>query len=261
MVTTIRRLARRTLPEPFRRKLGNLLGPFDHHVARPLEGFVFDLKGGKFRADGCVFEIPRHLTTRTYRACFLRDDYEQEERALIHQLLQPDDAVIEFGACLGVVSCVTNRLLRDRSRHLVVEANPKLIPSIYLNRDLNKAGFLIEHCALSNKPEETFYLHPHYIVGGSSKRATELPVRVPGRSWRELDARYGPFTALIVDIEGAELDVFEASRELLARYRLVIIEMHPWAIGEEGAQRCRAIMTEAGLRLVNRAGHIEGWQR
>ena len=77
-------------------------------------------------------------------------------------------------------------------------------------------------------------------------------MRLPGRSWRELDNRYGPFTTLIIDIEGSELDVFEASRDLLQKYRLVIAELHPWAIGEAGVHGVQRGMltisnvTEAG---------------
>ena len=261
MVKTIRSLARRMLPDRFRKPLGNLLGPVEHHVVRPVEGLIFDLRGGMFRADGCTFAIPRHLTTRAYRACFLRGDYEEEERELIKKFLRPEDTVLEFGACLGVVSCVTNQLLRDRSRHVVVEANPNVVPSLYKNRALNGAKFLIEHCAVSNQTEETFYLHPVYIVGGTSQRQTEHAVRLPGRSWRELDGRYGPFNTLIIDIEGSELEVFEASRDLLQKYRLVIAELHPWAIGEAGVQRCRDILTEAGLVYQDRAGITEAWQR
>ena len=261
MVKTIRAFARRTLPDSVRKPLGCLLGPVEHYVARPLAGLIFDLKGGRFHADGCTFTVPKHLTTRAYRACFARGDYEDEERALIKRFVRAEDMVLEFGACLGVVSCVTNQLLRDRARHVVVEANPKLIPSIYQNRALNKAGFMIEHCAVSNKTEETFYLHPVFIVGGTSQRKTEHAVRLPGRSWRELDSRYGPFTTLIIDIEGSELDVFAASRDLLAKYRLVIAELHPWAIGEDGVQRCRDLMTEAGLRYRDRAGITEAWAR
>jgi FkbM family methyltransferase len=261
MIQEIRALARRTLPDKIRKPLGSFLGPFEHHVARPIEGLLFDLGGGKFHADGCTFEIPKHLTTRAYRACFFGGDYEAEERTLIKTYLRPSDRVLEFGACLGIVSCVTNRLLEDRSAHVVVEANPLLVPSIYRNREINKAGFLIEHCAVSNKPEETFYLHPVYIVGGTSQRETDRPVRLPGRSLRELEERYGPFTTLIIDIEGSEGDVFESSQDILSRYRLVIAEMHPWAIGEAGVQRCRDILTKAGLKFMAAAGITEAWQR
>lgn len=261
MVRKIRSFARRTLPDRIRKPLGRLLGPVDHHVVRAIEGLIFDLKGGEFHTDGCVFTIPKHLTSRTYRSCFLRGDYEQEERELIKRFLRPEDTVLEFGACLGVVSCITNKLLRDKTRHVVVEPNPKVIPSIYKNRALNNSGFLIEHCAISNKREETFYLHPVFIVGGTSQRQTDEAVRLPGRSMEELNNRYGPFSTLIIDIEGSELDVFEASRELLRNYRLVIAELHPWAIGENGVQRCREILAQAGLHYVDRAGITEAWQR
>ena len=43
-------------------------------------------------------------------------------------------------------------------------------------------------------------------------------LRVPARSLAELDARYGPFATLIMDIEGAELETFENSRDLLRKY-------------------------------------------
>lgn len=261
MVKTFHTLARRYLPEAFRKKLGSLLGPVEHHVVRPVDGLLFDLRGGRFRADGCVFDIPKHLTTRTYRGCFYDGDYEDDERELIKRFLRPEDTVLECGACLGIVSCVTNSLLRDKSRHVVVEANPKVIPSLYRNRELNRAGFLIEHCAISSRNEETFYLHPKYIVGGTSQRPSDEAVRLPGRSVRELDTRYGPFTALIMDIEGSELDAFQAAGDLFSRYRLVIVELHPWAIGEAKVQQCRDILAAAGLRHVGTAGITEAWQR
>lgn len=261
MVKTIRSLARRHLPVPLRKRLGNMLGPVEHRVIKPIAGLVFDLKGGRFRADGCVFDIPKHLTTRAYRSCFLAGDYEEDERGLIKRFVRPGDAVLECGACLGIVACVTNSLLRDKRRHVVVEANPKVIPALYRNRELNKAEFLIEHCAISGKSEETFYLHPQYIVGGTSQRPTELAVRLPGRSLRELDSRYGPFSTLIMDVEGSELDAFEAAGDLFQHYRLVIVELHPWAIGEPAVQRCRDILAGAGLRQVGCAGITEAWQR
>ena len=66
---------------------------------------------------------------------------------------------------------------------------------------------------------------------------------------------------MIMDIEGSELNVFEASEDLLARYRLVVVELHPWAIGEDGVKRCRDLLSKNGLQFVSRAGITEAWQR
>ncbi|MEI6197336.1 MAG: FkbM family methyltransferase [Verrucomicrobiota bacterium] len=249
------------MPEAIRKPLGTLAGRFDGAIIKPLQGAIFDLSGGCFKADGCRFLIPKDITSRTYRACFLADDYEAEERALIRHFLRPADTVLELGACLGIVSCVTNKILADKTRHVVVEGNPFCIPAIHRNRELNQAGFLVENAAVSNEREVTFYLHPVYVVGGTTQRKSARPVRVPARSLADLENRHGPFTTLIMDIEGAELEIFSVSAEILKNYRLVIVELHAWAIGEAGVARCREILTAAGLRFQQRAGITEAWQR
>jgi FkbM family methyltransferase len=224
-------------------------------------GLMFDLKGARLRVGGCTFVIPKDVTSRAWRACFMGDGYEYHERALIRRLVQPDDRVIELGACLGVVSCLTNQLLADKTKHVVVEANPLCIRTLYRNRELNHAGFLIEHCAVDTKPDVTFYLHPRFIVGGSLQRPTNLPVRLPAKSLRQLERERGPFSVLIIDIEGSEREVFEDSMDLLKNYRLVIVELHEWAIGAEGVERCRQILRDCGLELVERSDIVEAWRR
>jgi FkbM family methyltransferase len=261
MEEQLRRAARQYLPSQIRRPLGALAGKFDEWVIRGGLGLLFDLMGARLRADGCTFIIPRDVTTRSWRGCFLREGYESHERALIANLIRPDDRVIELGGCLGVVSCLTNKLLADKSKHVVVEANPLCIRSIYRNRELNHAGFLIEHCAVDTKPEVIFYLHPRFIVGGSLQRPTDRPVRLPAKSLRQLERERGPFTALIIDIEGSEREVFENSVDLLRKYRLVIVELHDGAIGADGVERCRQILRDCGLELVERSGIVEAWRR
>ena len=258
---TIRNTARHYLPSAIRKPVGNLAGWFHQGIVRPIQGLIFDLRGGRYLIDDCQIDVPTGLTSRSYRSCFLTGEYEAEECALVREFIEPTDAVLEMGACLGVVSCVTNRRLNDKTRHVVVEGNPMVIPTLTRNRDLNSAGFTIENCAISNEPTVTFFLHPTYIVGGTVQRPTQRTVQVPGRSWKDLDETYGPFTALIMDIEGSELDVFEASVDLLRRYRLVIVELHEWAIGQEKVERCRELLAEAGLRFMKQAGITEVWQR
>ena len=233
-----------------------------HYVVNPFYGLMFDLRGGIFRADGCQFVIPKDMSTIGWRgAGFGRGDYENNERDLTKQFVRPEDSVVELGACLGVVSCVTNRLLRDRTRHLVVEANPLLIPWLFRNRELNQSGFLVEHCAVGKPPEVTFYIHSTAIVDGTTQRKSGRGYRLPSRSLRELHDRYGPFNTLIADIEGGELDVLEGAGDLLKSYRLAVVEFHPTIIGEDKVARCRQILTDCGLRFVGKAGVTEAWQR
>lgn len=257
----IRSLAQKLLSDSIRKPLGRAWGHFDGWVMRWVRGAVFDLLGGRFRADGCEFVIPRDITSRAYRSCFIEGSYEMEERELIRAFVRPDDSVLELGACLGIVSCVTNKLLSNPTKHVVVEGNPFCIPTIHRNRGINQCGFLIENAAVSNQPDAIFYLHPVYVVGGTTQRKSDLPVRVPTRSLADLDLRLGPFSTLIIDIEGSELEVFSSSRDQLARYRLVIVELHEWAIGKEGVDRCREILAASGLTFRKCVGITEAWQR
>lgn len=261
MVEQLRLAAIRYLPRGVRRPLGALAGKIDEWVIHGGMGLLFDLMGSRLRVGGCTFIIPTDVTTRSWRGCFLGDGYECHERILISRLVLPDDRVIELGACLGVVSCLTNKLLADRSKHVVVEANPLCLRSLYRNRELNRAAFLIEHCAVDSRPEVTFYLHPRFIVGGSLQRPSNLPVLLPAKSLRQLDRERGPFSVLIIDIEGSEREVFENSTDLLKRYRLVIVELHDSDIGADGVERCRQILRDCGLELVDRSGTVEAWRR
>jgi FkbM family methyltransferase len=257
----IRGSARKLLPAFLRKPLGTLAGNFRTYVLYPFLGLLFDLKGGRFKADGCVFVIPKDITSLEFRAVFLLGTHEGDERMLLRKYVLPDDGVLELGACLGIVSCITNKLLRDQKKHVVVEANPYCIPAIHRNRHLNQAGFLVENCAASNQRELNFFVNPTHITGSSAHTRSAVSVRVPGRSLSELDARYGPFSVLIMDIEGSELDTFEASPEALRHFRLIIVELHEAVIGVSGVNRCRELLTLAGFKLVETSYITEVWLR
>lgn len=254
-----RKLARQLLPAPVRQPLGALVG----RTYRWIGGAIFDLRGGRFNIGGCTFIIPKDQTSREYRSSFLSDRYEVEDLEVVRASIRPTDRVIELGACLGVVSCITNKILSHKTGHVVVEANPFCLPALHRNRDLNQCQFLVEHCAISLAREITFHVNSKMVVSSSISASADstIPVRVPGRSLAELDARYGPFTALIIDIEGAELETFENSRDLLQNYRVVVVELHDWALGDAGLKRCRQILSEAGLQCRKQVAWVESWER
>lgn len=261
MTSQLRHFARRFLPDSIRKPLGSLHGKFMGYIGNPVLGLIFDLKGGRFHANGCEFVIPKDVTRTGFRACFLTDTYEIDERRLITKLVRSDDSVLELGACMGIVSCVTNKILANNHRHVVVEANPFCLPTLHRNRNLNECNFLIEHCAISNQREIVFFLHPQYIVGSSAQVQSGLPVRVPGRSLSELFERHGPFSVLIMDIEGSEFETLRSAGDILRQFRLIIVELHEWVIGPEGIAACGKILEGLGFQRVERSYITEAWMR
>jgi len=259
--TRFRKLIASALPAPVRATVGKYYVAAYENLVRPVLGLVFDLRGGRFRVDGCEIEVPKELTTRTYRGCFMSGDYEAEERALIKRYLRQEDSVLELGACIGAVSCTTNKLLKDKSKHVIVEGNPKLIPYLEKNKTINGSGFTILNRAASQEESVTFYLSEQFIVGGTTQRQSPHPVTVPGSSLEDLNKEFGPFTALIMDIEGAEADVIPPAAVFLAGCRLVVVETHDWACGAERTEECRRAMSAAGLKHVATEDATEAWLR
>jgi FkbM family methyltransferase len=239
----------------------SLANHFSIRFIRPMIGFGFDLAGAIYRVEGCQFEIPIHLTDRIYRSAFVLGEYEAGERKLIREFLRTDDRVIELGGCIGVLSCLVNSRLSSPCRHLVVEANPELIPLLKRHRELNRACFEIEECAVSTEPEVTFAVHRFMTHGGVFAQGGTRRIRVRGRSLADLHDSHGPFNALLIDVEGSELEILRISSNLLLEYRLVIIELHKEILGVEGLEECRRILASAGLKRSAAIQSAEAWVR
>jgi len=149
----------------------------------------FRLSGGYFKTDGCTFVIPKDQTSRAYRACFLSDMYESEERSLVQKVYQNQTTVVIELVAVWALSQHYHKLLADKTP-MSCEGNP-LRAHAASKQKFETDGFVNENCAITNAPTATFYLHPNFIVGAHPTRNSR-PVRVPGRSLAELDARYGP---------------------------------------------------------------------
>lgn len=84
---------------------------------------------------------------------------------------------------------------------------------------------------------------------------------MPAKSLSQLIREHGPFDVLIIDIEGSEREAFEDAAILFKGCRLVIVELHEWAIGKAGVERCRQILRDSGMAFAEGAGIVEVWRR
>ena len=245
------------LPKPLRRYLSR----FDN----PLVGSLFTLTQSHYHCEGLRIAYPKGLVDIGFRSMFFFDLFEESERELLRDRIRPDDRVLEVGACLGVVSCLIDRQLGEEGRLVVVEANPRIIPVLRQNRDENGAGFAIEACAIGDGEEREFAFGDSIVTGrvptGATGERSVETTPVPTRTLADLEEEHGPFNVLVADIEGGELELLESNPECLRRLRMVLVELHPGTIGEDGAGQCRKALTEAGLLLEATEGDTELWLR
>jgi len=228
-----------------------------------LAGIYFTYFKKVFKKNGLTIHVPFDLTDFKFRGRFVLDTYEEEESRYLLQHLSPDAKVLELGSCLGYVSCLTNQLLKNKTQHVVLEANPQLIPWIEKNKRENNCEFAIENSIVSNQKTNDFYIHD-LIVGGSAKRKTAHKIEIKGETFNSLRSRYGiDFDTLVMDIEGGELHLFQNHKEGIAQFDKIFMEVHPFAniLTKEEAQECEDILTGLGFEIIVRDGNFQIWEK
>lgn len=217
-------------------------------------------RGNVGRVGGLEFDLDNPQIKTFLKGRFLLGSYEPGAERLVERNVDPSLPVIEFGGCIGVISCLTNRRLAAPRDHLVVEANPHLIRTLERNRERNGGAFEILHAALAyDGPTVTFWLSPDYFIGGSSRpapgrEAAQVPATTLGalladRDWERI--------TLVVDVEGAECELIEQEIDLMTRVvDTLIVEFHPadWGAGPAAVARARERLAAAGFIEVDRVG-------
>lgn len=224
-----------------------------------LAGSYFTLLGKKtIKLDGVEVLVPYEVTDIKLRGQFQINSYEKRERRYLKKYLDPESSVLELGGCIGIVASVANSLLRFPERHVVVEANPELIPYIERNKAHTGSSFIIENCMVSANPENDFYIGP--TIGESSVRRKSLKkISVPGVTIASIEQKHQlKFNVLIIDIEGAELDFLRENKSWLSGLNTVIMEIHPHPemLTDAEVAECRSILEDAGLHLRVQDGLI-----
>jgi FkbM family methyltransferase len=216
-------------------------------------------KGNKdeIRLDGCTFRL-KEITDGSTRIELITGNYEVAERRAVARYLRRDLPVVELGGSMGVVACVTNKLLQDRKAHLVVEANPLAIPHLEHNRQLNRSQFEIVNCAIAYGAEFITFRPSTNMAGSSITRpGEELPVSVAAIPLRKLvqDRGFERF-GLVCDIEGLEYDLVCHEGDVLKSADTIIMETHGRYIGEEKLGLMMTRLEQLGFKLVEETGFV-----
>lgn len=212
--------------------------------------------------DDCIFSLERVPDT-DMKVALLEKDYEIAERRAVQQYLNPDLPVIELGGCIGVVACITNRLLTNPQSHVVVEANPNAVPLIEDHRRQNHSEFEIVGAAIAYNTESVSFLPADdFCANYLHQRNGGARVTVPATTLGEIVDRKGfdSFT-LICDIEGYEYDLVCNESEVLKKAQVLILETHSRIIGEEKNAAMLRKLEEIGMRKVREDSFVVVMER
>jgi FkbM family methyltransferase len=209
------------------------------------------------RLGTCIFNLAG-ITNDSIRIELITNKYESAERHAVARYLKRDIPVIELGGSMGVVACVTNRLLLDPTAHVVVEANPMAIPQLELNRKLNGRQFEIVNRAIAYGVDSVTFRPSTNLAGSSNTRdGDQSPVTVNTVSLGDLvhDRGFKRFN-LVCDIEGLEYDLVCQELDVLENADTIIMETHARYIGEEKFGVMMTKLEGLGLKVVDQIGFV-----
>lgn len=223
-------------------------------------GRIVELTGNHAVVDGVRFDLSSPLIGTPQKAGFLLRNYEYGERAALQFIpLDIGLPLVEFGGSIGAMACSSSKHFGNPERHVVVEANPYMIPVLTGNRDLNGCRFQVLHAALAYNPDEvTFHVHPKFVKSSLYMLdATAEAVNVPAVTLRHILERFhfdGPIV-LFCDVEGAEVGLFDHEADLMrGRVAYLALEVHAYLTGRESVERMLAALAEWGFRQLYQRG-------
>ena len=199
---------------------------------------VVTVAGVRLRARGPG--VSRQVTHGLYR-----ETYEEPERLLLGRFLAPGDRVLEVGGGIGFISLLCARVV-GADQVLTYEANAAMGGVIRDNFALNGLVPNLRNRAITGRGGPvTFFVSGNIVSSSLYRREGGVPATVESDSLESVLEEIHP-TVLVMDIEGAEVEVLGSSR--LPGIRAVMLELHPHVTGEAAVARLRGHLGELGFR-------------
>lgn len=199
---------------------------------------VVSVAGVRLRAVGAG--VSRQVMHGLYR-----ETYEEPERLLLGHFLSPSDRVLEVGGGVGFISLLCARVVGVGSV-LTYEANAAMGEVIRDNFALNGLLPNLRNRAITSQGGPiTFYVAGNIVSSSFYPREGGVPCTVESDALEAVLGEWRP-TVLVMDIEGAEIDVLGSSA--LAGIRAVMVELHPHVTGAAAVDRLRAHLVKLGFR-------------
>jgi len=186
--------------------------------------------------------------------------YEVEELNLLEYIPDINElTVLELGGCLGVVSVVLNKKLNNPEKHIVIEANPKLIKYLEHNKKINNCSFVVKNALMTpNKNNNIFYSYDKLVAGSAHRldnnESNKTQHIIDTITLEELEAQVEyNFDLLVIDIEGGELEFLENFD--ISKFKYILVELHENLMYSGFNNKCIHILNSEGFIVLKYFGN------
>lgn len=196
--------------------------------------------GGTRTLRGVVIPITDRFSP-TMVAAVESGSYEAAEHALLAELLEPGDRLLELGTGCGYLAVAAAQII-GAENVTTVEADPEMAPTIRATFEANKLEPKLVIGAVGDGGPRTLSRAPDFWSTSTQRGGEELSLRLDN-----LLAAYAPIV-LLCDIEGGEAEL--VGTPLPPTLRAVVIEAH----GPGLERDVTAWLTGEGYELAQRRG-------
>jgi len=235
---------------------GILCSKFVSWIVRKIYGDVIPSFGVRIR-------FPVGMSNTVRAAVFWRIS-ESAEIRICRKYLKPDMDVVELGAGIGLVSSHIAEKLVEGRRLVCVEANEGIVGALRDNLDRNAQHLetFVENAAVAYQKDETVEFFQGSSHFSSSLEPGKGRVGIPTRSLRLSDvvSKYNMQSfGLVMDIEGAEIEILLLDKKALQGCEQIIAELHDTSFnGREFLVEdiIKIVKEEHLFNLVHRRGPV-----
>lgn len=185
--------------------------------------------------DGLQLACGPQYVSRSVAREIIKGGYERAERHLARQAIRPGDKVLEVGAGVGVVGLLCTSIA-GAGNVTSYEANSTLEATIRRNFALNgfTSDLVLKAVTVDGAPI-TFYRNENVVSSSMfDRKLASEKIEVESVAINSaIAARQA--TVIVMDVEGAEVDILTAAD--LSHVREIIVEVHPHIVGEDAVLR------------------------
>ena len=213
---------------------------------RNLKLFYHRLLGTKVRKlDGVLIATDASLP-KFVRSVIYKGSYEDAERELLKRIVRTGDIVLEIGGGIGFIGLLAARLASP-GRVVSFEANPKLQSVIKANYALNtvQPELRMQAVTIDGAPV-TFHTSANVVSSSLYARsADQVAITVESVAMKTVIKEIRP-NVLVMDVEGAEIDLL-ASDDFMS-VRAILVELHPHIVGQDRISALLTSLVERGYK-------------
>ena len=198
---------------------------------------VVTLSGVRLEVD------PKLLPAPVVRSLY-KESYEDREAALVRDVLEPGDRVLEVGAGIGFISLLCAQRCGPEAV-LCYEANPENGALIRRNFELNGMSPQFRNRAVSATGDDReLFVAPNIVSTSFIDRGDGARKVVECDAIGDVIKEFRP-NCLVMDVEGAEIDLLPAAP--LEHISKMIVETHAHIVGAAAVRDLDVLVQSQGF--------------